>query len=174
VSTEKRRRAAAALIRRGAAPIPVPAGEKNSGRPDWESLRISEEEISNYWTIGQNIGLLCGEPSGDRVDVDLDPDKAVKIGLGQRGLAGGRNCARWLVCGLRRRCSGPIQEDAWHVAAAYPAPEPDSCNDSAIVRNTDEVSHVEQRPDRPSEIVVTHSRKDSKPWSIFEACLGRI
>jgi hypothetical protein len=39
------------------------------------------------------------------------------------------------------------------------AHEPDSCNDAAKVTNTEEVSHVEQRPDRQSEIVVTHSRK---------------
>jgi hypothetical protein len=79
MSTEKRRHAAAALIRRGVAVIPVPAGEKNPGRPGWESLRIIEEEIPNFWTNGQNVGLLCGEPSGDRVDVDLDPDEAVRI-----------------------------------------------------------------------------------------------
>jgi hypothetical protein len=42
--------------------------------------------------------------------------------------------------------------------AAERTPEPDSCND-AIVRNTEEVSHVGQRLDRPSEIVVTYSRK---------------
>jgi catechol 2,3-dioxygenase-like lactoylglutathione lyase family enzyme len=76
VSTEKRRRAAAALLRRGVAVIPVPAGEKNPGRPGWEALRITEEEIPDYWTNGQNVGLLCGEPSGGRVDVDLDsPDQ---------------------------------------------------------------------------------------------------
>jgi hypothetical protein len=34
---------------------------------------------------------------------------------------------------------------------AEPAPEPDSCNDAAIVRNTEKVSHVEQRLDRPSD-----------------------
>ena len=79
MSKEKRRRAAAALIRRGAAVIPTPAGEKNPGRAGWEALRITEEEIPNYWTNGQNVGLLCGEPSGGRVDVDLDPDEAVKI-----------------------------------------------------------------------------------------------
>jgi Bifunctional DNA primase/polymerase, N-terminal len=79
VSTEKRRRAAAALIRRGAAVIPVPAGEKNPGRLGWEALRITEEEIPNYWTNGQNVGLLCGKPSGDRVDVDLDVGEAAKI-----------------------------------------------------------------------------------------------
>jgi len=32
------------------------------------------------------------------------------------------------------------------------AAEPGSCNDAATVRNTKEVSNVEQRPDRPSEI----------------------
>ena len=66
VSTEKRRRAAAALIRRGVAVIPVPAGEKNPGRPGWEALRITEEEIPDYWTNGQNVGVLCGEPSAAR------------------------------------------------------------------------------------------------------------
>jgi hypothetical protein len=30
--------------------------------------------------------------------------------------------------------------------------QPNSCNDAAMVRNTEEVSHVEQRPDRPSEV----------------------
>ena len=30
------------------------------------------------------------------------------------------------------------------------AAEPDSCNDIAIVRNTEGVSHVDQRPDRPA------------------------
>src|SRR5919107_545952 len=79
MSKEKRRRAAAALIRRGAAVIPVPAGEKNPARAGWESLRISEEEIPDYWTNGQNVGLLCGEPSGWRVDVDLDAEESAKI-----------------------------------------------------------------------------------------------
>ena len=79
MSTEKRRRTAAALIRRGVAVIPVPADEKNPGRFGWEALRITEEEIPNYWTNGQNIGVLVGEPSGWRVDVDLDADEAVKI-----------------------------------------------------------------------------------------------
>lgn len=52
MSTEKRRRAAAALIRRGAVVIPVPIGEKNPGRPGWEAMRITEEEVSKYWTAG--------------------------------------------------------------------------------------------------------------------------
>jgi hypothetical protein len=38
----------------------------------------------------------------------------------------------------------------------------DSCDNAAILRDKEEVSHVEQRPDRPSEIVVTPSRKGSE------------
>jgi hypothetical protein len=79
MNTEKRRRAAAALIRRGVSVIPVPDGEKNPGRPGWEALRITEEEIPDYWYNGQNVGVLCGKPSGWRVDVDLDAGEAVKI-----------------------------------------------------------------------------------------------
>src|SRR5215218_6738132 len=48
---------------------------------------------------------------------------------------------------------------------AEPAPEPNSCNDAAIVRNTEEVSHVEQRLDRPSETSPSCTRvrkKDSQ------------
>jgi hypothetical protein len=37
--------------------------------------------------------------------------------------------------------------------AAKPAPEPNDRNDAAIVGHMEGVSHVEQRPDRPSEIL---------------------
>src|SRR5919112_1611684 len=105
VSTEKRRRAAAALIRRGVAVIPVPAGEKNPGRPGWEALRITEEDIPDYWTNGQNVGVLCGWPSGWRVDADLDADEAVKIA--------GRFLAPTLTSGRGSRS----HSHWWYVAA---------------------------------------------------------
>lgn len=79
MSTTEARRTAVGLIRRGVAVIPVPAGEKNPGRTGWEAMRISADEVPEYWTNGQNVGLLCGEPSGWRVDVDLDADEAVKV-----------------------------------------------------------------------------------------------
>jgi hypothetical protein len=79
VSTQERRRAATALIRRGVSVIPVPAGEKNPNRPGWQDERIIEEDVPLRWTNGQNIGLLCGDPSGGRVDADLDADEAVAI-----------------------------------------------------------------------------------------------
>jgi Bifunctional DNA primase/polymerase, N-terminal len=103
-TTEKRRRAAAALIRRGVAVIPVPAGEKKPGRPGWEALRITEEEIPDYWTNGQNIGLLCGKPSGGRVDVDLDSGEAVKIAF------------RFLPATLTSGRKSRLHSHCWYVA----------------------------------------------------------
>ena len=64
MSTAARRKAASGYIKRGVSVIPVPDGEKNPGRPGWEALRITEEEIPDYWCNGQNVGVLCGEPSG--------------------------------------------------------------------------------------------------------------
>jgi hypothetical protein len=104
VNTEKRRRAVATLIRRGVAVIPVPDVEKNPGRPGWEALRITEEEIPTYWTNGQNVGVLCGEPSGWRVDVDLDSDEAVKIAF------------RFLPATLTSGRVGRPHSHCWYVA----------------------------------------------------------
>lgn len=59
--------------------IPIPAGSKNPGRSGWERLRIRADEVGKYWSGGQNLGLLTGEPSGWLVDVDLDADEAVRI-----------------------------------------------------------------------------------------------
>ena len=45
----------------------------------WLNLRLTPEDIPDYWDNGQNIGLLCGELSGWRVDVDLDVPEGVSI-----------------------------------------------------------------------------------------------
>jgi hypothetical protein len=71
--------AAARYMGRGDAVIPIPAGSKNPGRNGWESLRLTPQDIPDYWPNGQGIGLLTGEPSGWLVDVDLDVEEAVSI-----------------------------------------------------------------------------------------------
>lgn len=78
-TADQRQRAAARYLDRGFAVIPVSAGEKNPGRSGWQDLRVSPEDIPRFWRNGANIGLLTGEPSGGRVDVDLDADEAVKV-----------------------------------------------------------------------------------------------
>ncbi|WP_053058164.1 phage/plasmid primase, P4 family [Rubrobacter aplysinae] len=72
-------RAAARYVGDGYCVVPVPSGEKNPGRPGWQSLRISEEEVPSYFNNGQNIGVHTGEPSGWLVDVDLDTPEAREI-----------------------------------------------------------------------------------------------
>lgn len=59
--------------------IPVPAEEKNPGYEGWQNLRLTSEDVPRYWTNGQNIGLLNGQPSGWRVCVDLDVAEALSI-----------------------------------------------------------------------------------------------
>jgi hypothetical protein len=73
------RKAAASYMRRGASVIPIPTGRKKPGRDGWETLRLTPNDIPNYWTNGQGIGLLTGQPSGWLVDVDLDVEEAVQI-----------------------------------------------------------------------------------------------
>jgi P4 family phage/plasmid primase-like protien len=65
-------KAAEQYIAAGFAVVPVPAGEKNPGRRGWEQLRITKDQVPQYFTNGQNLGLHCGEPSGWRVPADLD------------------------------------------------------------------------------------------------------
>jgi hypothetical protein len=77
-STEARRRAAAKYLTRDLAIIPVPNGAKDPGLPSWQNLRLSPEDVPHYWTNGQNIGVLNGEPSGWRVCVDLDVAEALE------------------------------------------------------------------------------------------------
>ena len=84
-STEARRRAAAKYLTRDIAVIPVPDGAKDPGLPGWQNLRLTPEDIPRYWSNGQNIGALNGEPSGWRVCVDLDV--AETLGMAGRFLS---------------------------------------------------------------------------------------
>ena len=73
------RRATERYLHAGLAVIPIPAGEKNPNRRDWQTERWTVEDIPHCWSNGQNIGVLTGEPSGWLVDIDLDCPQAVQI-----------------------------------------------------------------------------------------------
>lgn len=77
--TEASRQAVKKYIQAGLAPVPVPAGTKAPILPEWQDLRISEDRIGEFWTNGQGVGLLLGEPSGWLIDVDLDVPEAITI-----------------------------------------------------------------------------------------------
>ncbi len=72
--------AARIYIGRGFAPLPIPCKSKNPGREGWQHLRMVDADISCYFDGRQeNIGLLCGEPSGGLVDVDCDAPEAIRV-----------------------------------------------------------------------------------------------
>lgn len=71
--------AARRYLERGFGVIPVPPGEKNPNRRDWQDERHTIKDVPRLWNNGQSIGLLTGEPSGHLVDVDLDCGEAVKL-----------------------------------------------------------------------------------------------
>lgn len=80
---------------RGIAPIPVSTRSKNPNRKNWESERWTKDDVTRLWSSDQNVGVLCGEPSGWLVDVDCDCPEAVRLApkFLPRTLKGGRDTA---------------------------------------------------------------------------------
>ena len=66
-------------IRRGWAPVPIPAGQKKPVIKGWPTLRIAEADVPRHFRERDNIGLILGEPSGWLVDVDLDCPEAREL-----------------------------------------------------------------------------------------------
>lgn len=64
--------AARAYVRRGWSVVPVPFKQKRPVLKEWEQLRLTETDLTEYFDQPANIGLILGEPSGWLVDVDLD------------------------------------------------------------------------------------------------------
>ena len=75
------RAAAEEYIRRGLAPIPLPARSKGEGLAgNWNRLRLTPETLDAHFPKGValNVGILNGEPSGGLLDLDLDCIEAVR------------------------------------------------------------------------------------------------
>jgi putative DNA primase/helicase len=73
-------RAAEKYICRGFAVVPVPHGKKGPILKGWEDLRLTLEELPQYFNgRPQNVGLILGNPSRGLVDVDLDAEEAGKV-----------------------------------------------------------------------------------------------
>ena len=62
---------------RGWAPTPVRSRTKEAFLKNWPQIRLTEEEIRNYFSDGMNIGILLGEPSNWLTDVDIDNPSAL-------------------------------------------------------------------------------------------------
>jgi hypothetical protein len=96
----------------GWAVFPIPRGEKGPRESGWQKRAAERGYKPEDFPQGCNVGALVGEPSGDRVDVDLDAPEAVSAGgllLPRTGLVHGRPSKRashwWFLCkGATRRC----------------------------------------------------------------------
>lgn len=74
--------AAQDYARRGRNPTPVIAGQKAVRLPEWPTLRMSADDVPEFFEAGDMVGLVLGESSGGLVCVDLDSDVAVWLGSG--------------------------------------------------------------------------------------------
>jgi len=59
--------------------VPLLPQQKRCIVDGWQHLRITEEEIDNYFEPGANVGRQLGEASGSRVDVDLDCSETLAL-----------------------------------------------------------------------------------------------
>lgn len=59
-------------IERGWSPIPVPLREKGPRIKKWQTLRLTADDISGFFSVRCNIGVLLGKASRWLIDVDLD------------------------------------------------------------------------------------------------------
>jgi hypothetical protein len=59
-------------VRHGLAVVPVPPKSKRPVLDGWQNLRLTTEQLPAHFSNGANVGILCGEPSGNLVDVDCD------------------------------------------------------------------------------------------------------
>jgi hypothetical protein len=93
--------------RRGWRVIPIPFRSKNPGFEGWQRLFLDVDDLPRYFSDQpKNIGFLCGEPSGNVVDVDVDCPEAV-LGLREQRLLRPQNPPAFSV---GRRSRGEQQE----------------------------------------------------------------
>lgn len=74
------REAARTYTQCGLSVIPIPYQQKSPGFRNWQQLRLTADDIDQYFNEGQqNIGVLLGEPSGWLIDIDLDHPRAREL-----------------------------------------------------------------------------------------------
>ena len=66
-------------LEKGCSVVPLRSKSKRPIHEDWPNLEINADNVGQYFGNGENIGLMTGAPSGNKVDVDLDVREAVRI-----------------------------------------------------------------------------------------------
>jgi DNA polymerase I-like protein with 3'-5' exonuclease and polymerase domains len=95
--------AARYYLSRGLSPVPLTGRTKAVTFTGWQEYRADPENLATF--DGRNIGLLCGRPSNNTYDVDLDAPEAMAAAdvlLPATALVYGRKSAprshRWYCC----------------------------------------------------------------------------
>lgn len=71
---------AASWLELGIKPVPLsPRSKKPNGGIGWNKLRVTPETVHQFFSDGENVGGLWGDPSNGIIDVDLDWDEASEI-----------------------------------------------------------------------------------------------
>ena len=89
-------------LRRGWCPIPVQFKSKKPNTPDWQHMRLREDDLEGAFSGRISIGVVLGPPSNGLTDVDLDCREAIAIApfmLPRTGAIFGRHSAlasHWL------------------------------------------------------------------------------
>lgn len=102
--------AAHQYLKSGWWPVPIPPGQKGPALKGWTNLRLTDDDLSQYFGNGEGIGLLLGEPSGGLVDVDLDASEAIVVTpmfLPETGMVHGR--------------PSKLRSHWWYLASPIPA-----------------------------------------------------
>lgn len=105
--------------KRGFLPVPLPLGQKRPIIKNWQNLRLAKDDLPDYFSNGQNLGLLLGQPSGNLIDVDLDCEYARRLApavLPATPLTSGRASAlqshHWYFCEIgTKKFQDPDCED---------------------------------------------------------------
>jgi putative DNA primase/helicase len=70
---------AAAYIKKGYAAIPVYAQSKQPFHSEWQTLKLTEDNLRSYFTYPNlNVGVVLGKASNGLIDIDLDDPIALK------------------------------------------------------------------------------------------------
>jgi hypothetical protein len=66
-------------LARGWQPVPIPYQQKRPPIRDWQFLDINADNVEQYFSGQQNIGVQLGPRSHDLIDVDLDCAEALRL-----------------------------------------------------------------------------------------------
>ena len=66
-------------IRRGWAPVPIPAHQKGPRIRGWQNLRITDLDAPHYFKGEPNVGIILGAASNGLTDLDLDCAEAIEL-----------------------------------------------------------------------------------------------